>query len=131
MNDWDRVSMACNSIAIVSADTELRTSLAAHVTRSGVNAETADSLEAWLVAGSAEPVRCLVLDMPPGSLAEPEQIAAFTAVCASRRVLVLTAAGDVPTAVQAIRQGATDVLHRSTAQWHILDRISRFAPAGA
>ncbi len=117
--------MACHTVVIISADSELRTLLAAHVTQAGFATETAESLPAWLTAAKYAPVHCLVLDMPMGALVEPDQAALFAAACSSRRVLALTAVGDVPTAVQAIRQGASDVVQRSAEHRNILHRIKQ------
>jgi len=117
--------MACNTVVIVSADTELRISLATHVSQAGFDAATAESLEAWLTAATRGPVHCLVMDLPISALVNLDQTARFAVACSSRRVLALTAAGDVPTAVQAIRQGATDVIQRSAGHQNILDRIQQ------
>ncbi|MCP5195122.1 MAG: hypothetical protein H6987_18855 [Pseudomonadales bacterium] len=121
--------MTNNRVVIVSADSKLRASLAAHAAQGGFDAETADSLQSWLTASSHESVHCLVLDMPASALVRVDETALFAAACASRQVLALTAAGDVPTAVQAIRQGATDVMHRSAAHRSILDRINQMLAA--
>ena len=114
-----------DSVLIISADPELGTSLVSQATRGGFDAVTAESLDAWTESGETEAVGCVVLHLAPGALTSPAQVAALAAACSSHRVLALTAPGDVPMAVQAIRQGAADVIQRSTRQGSILARIEK------
>ena len=120
--------MVCHTVVIVSGHPETRSSLEALVTRAGFDARTADSLEAWLPDAKTARGHCLVLDTVRGDLAGPERLALLAVVCSSRPVLVLTDAGDVPTAVQAIRQGAVDVMQKPVDHLVVLERIRRLLP---
>lgn len=118
--------MLCNTVVIVSGCPETRSSLESLVTRAGFDAITADSLEVGLREAKTERGYCLVLDTSRGDLVGPERSALLAVVCASRPVLVLTDAGDVPTAVQAIRQGAADVMQKPVDYPVVLEKIKRF-----
>ena len=121
----------CNTVVIVSGYPETRASLEALVIRDGLDARTADSLEGWLSKARRELEYCLVLDTSEGDLRGPERIALLAVVCSSRPVLVLTEAGDVPTAVQAIRQGAVDVVQKPVDYLAVLERIRRILVTAA
>lgn len=117
--------MVCNTVVIVSSYPEMLASLGALVTGDGLAVRTADSLDVWLPRAKTELDYCLVLDTSEGDFFRPERIALLAVVCSSHPVLVLTEAGDVPTAVQAIRQGAADVLQKPVDSPFVLTRIKR------
>jgi FixJ family two-component response regulator len=77
-------------------------------------------LEAWLKNHRREPADCLVLDATAGNPFEPTRLAA---VCARISVLVLTGRGNIPGAVDAIRQGAYHVLQTPCSDEKLLDNI--------
>lgn len=116
--------MACNTIFIISVYPEVRNRLAELVASAGLRARQLSSLEIWLeeVTGS-ETEGCLVLDAAVGELLEPGRLASFASICARIPVLVLTERGDVPTAVNAIRHGAVDVLQKPIEHRHLLECI--------
>jgi len=117
--------MTCNKIVIISESGVLRESLEKFVLQAGFDAETESSLGKWLLSPGAESARILVLDTIVGDLREPEQVAMFHTACSSRSVLVLTQVGDIPTAVQAIRQGAVEVIQKPVKQVEFLEGITR------
>ena len=112
-----------DKIVIISERSEERASLEALVSQAGLAVETADSFELWLDTAEAAPASCVVLDLDSGALGEPERLTRLATVCTSHRVLVLTETGDVSTAVQAVRQGASQVMQRSAGHRGILRQI--------
>jgi len=115
--------MACNTVFIISVYPEVRDRLAELVASAGLRARQLSSLETWLEAAGPETEGCLVLDTGAGELLEPGRLASFASICARIPVLVLTERGDVPTAVNAVRHGAVDVLQKPIANRHLLERI--------
>lgn len=115
--------MPRDKIVIVCERSEKRASLERLVLQAGLDVETAESWEPWLENHQAAPVSCLVLDIGSGALGSPERITQLAAICASQRVLVLSDAGDISTAVQAVRQGASHVVQRSVGRRGILREI--------
>ena len=118
-----------DKVVIVSERSEKRAALEKLVLQAGLAVETADSWELWLAMSEAKPASCLVLDIGTGALGSPERISQLATICASQRVLVLTDAGDVSTAVQAVRQGASDVVQRSAGRRGILRGILQLVEA--
>jgi FixJ family two-component response regulator len=78
--------------------------------------------------GRQESAGCLVLDAAAGNPLEPTRLAA---VCARISVLVLTGRGDIPTAVNAIRQAAVYVLQIPCSDEKLLHHIKRALTAKA
>jgi len=117
--------MTCNRIVIISDSPDMRASLGTLVARAGLDAEVVNSLEAWLPTANLECAHCLVLDTAVGDLQHPVRVVMFREACAIHAVIVLTHSGDIPTAVQAIRQGAADVIQKPVNQSEFLERVSR------
>ncbi len=91
--------------------------------------EVLDHLRMWFEAAEPEPGACLVLDAGAGDLVDPQRSAQFASACARMPVLVLTNRGDVHTAVQALKQGAADVIQKPLRDENLLDRINRAVAA--
>lgn len=121
--------MTCNTVVIVSDYAELREALALSISRAGFDVATEISPEAFLQAVLPAAVSCVVLDVAEGGLVAAHQVARLSALCSSRPVLVLAEAGDVPTAVQAMRQGAIDVIQKPVDDSVVLQRIRRLKAA--
>ncbi|MCB1689994.1 MAG: response regulator [Halioglobus sp.] len=115
--------MSASKVVIVSDYPDLRLSLELLVTEAGLDVATANSQQLWFPAVGSAPACCVVFDVPQGGLRAPDQIARFSVVCASYPVLALAEAGDVSTAVLAIKQGAKDVVQKPINNRLILERI--------
>lgn len=115
--------MLRDKVVIISERSEERASLEQLVLQAGLEVETAESWELWQDTPAAVPTSCLVLGIGSGALGTPERISRLAGLCAAQRVLVLTDAGDVSTAVQAVRQGAANVVQRSIGRRGILREI--------
>ena len=122
--------MTSNKVVIVSDSEEMRESLERLISQAGFDAETKSSLEVSLLTSTPESISCLVLDTVKGDLKEPGKIAAFQKACALQSVLVLIHVGDIPTAVQAIRQGAANVIQKPVKQAELLEGISKIFGTG-
>jgi len=120
--------MVGGRILIVSDNPELRAALQDSVTRAGLLAEFSTVSALWQRPALPESLRGVVLDTTEGTLAERAHILAFATLCASLPVLVIIAAGDVPTAVQAIRNGAREVLQKPKPPSVIVERILALCP---
>jgi len=119
--------MACSTVVIITDQPKMRASLEAFAGEAGFEVESANSLELWLESDAQPIPACWVLlDLADGDLVAPDQIARFADVCSTHRVMVLANSGDVPTAVQAIRQGASEVIQKPFEHGSILERIKQF-----
>jgi FixJ family two-component response regulator len=121
--------MAYNTVFIISNEAAVRDALAELVIAAGLHAATFLSLKACLDVLRAEPHCCLVLDNGIDDKLEPDRQANFTSICSKIPVLVLTERGDIPAAVNAIRQGALDVIQKPLQHENILERIKSVVSA--
>jgi FixJ family two-component response regulator len=113
------------TVFIVSDDSALRDSVAELVASEGLHAETFPSLETLLAAVQPERRGCIVLDARTFKFDDPDPLARFAALCATRSVLLLIDRGDVPMAVRAIQGGAVDVVEKPYRGENLLERIRR------
>jgi two-component system response regulator FixJ len=124
-----QAKVADRTVFAVSDDSALRDSVSELVASGGLCAETFPSLEALLAAVPPERRGCLVLDARVCKFIDPERLARFASLCATRSVLLLIERGDVPTAVRAIKCGALDVVEKPYSGENLLERIKRAIPA--
>jgi len=110
---------------IISEDPAVRDSLSELVVSAGLRVQVLRSLEAWLETARPENQVCLVLDICPGDLRDPQLCAQFAAACARFPVVVVIDRGDVPTAVRALKAGAADVMEKPLREKDLLERIER------
>lgn len=113
------------TVFIISGHHAIRDLLAELVASAGLRAEFLRSLEALPENTGREPPGCLILDTCPDDLATEEQRATFAATCDRIPVLMLIERGDVPTAVQALKLGAADLLERPFRGANLLERLER------
>ncbi len=66
---------------------------------------------------------CLVLDIRMPGMSGMELLETLKAQGHQLRVIVITGHGDVPLAVQAMKQGAFDFLQKTFSPQHLLDRV--------
>jgi two-component system response regulator FixJ len=115
--------MANGLVAIVDDDEAVRLSTACLLTNAGFDVKLFESGESFLSAGSSEPVSCIVLDVRmPGS----KGLAVLRALDArdeSPPVIVTTAHGGIPAAVEAMKLGAQDFVEKPYEAQALLARI--------
>ena len=120
--------MVCAGILIVSDSQEMQSFLQESVESLGLTAEISHSLGSRRLSTMPEFFYCAILDTVEGALASPDCVSEFAAVCSALPVVVLTVGGDVPTAVQAIRHGAREVIQKPIRPSRFIECISRLVP---
>ncbi|MGF1613623.1 MAG: response regulator transcription factor [Gammaproteobacteria bacterium] len=111
------------TVFIVDDDQDVREALRELVASVGLNAEVFGSAQAFLDGYDAERPGCLVLDIRmPGmsGLALQQELKQRRA---SLPIVMITAHGDVPTAVQAIKEGALEFLQKPFQNQDLIDKI--------
>ncbi len=95
---------------LIDDDDAFRTTLQGAMRRRGVRARTAATAEEGLVAAQDDAPDLIVLDqkMPRGE--GLSAIARFRRLCPAAVIIMLTGFGDIPLAVQAVREGADTLL---------------------
>ena len=90
----------------------------------GLQAESYDSAAAFLGAFRQQRAGCLVLDVRMANMSGLLLQERLNALEARIPVIVLTGHGDVPMAVQAMRNGAVDFIQKPYRQQALLDSIN-------
>jgi len=113
------------TVFIVDDDQAVRSALADLVDSVGLSAETYATAHDFLSNYTPECSGCLVLDIRMPSMSGLELQDELTRRGAILPIIFITAHGDVPMAVQAMRQGAQDFIQKPFRDQDLLDRINR------
>ncbi len=117
-------------VHVVDDDEAVRSSLAFLLGSAGLQVAVHPTAEAFLRAAEAEPVGCLLTDVRMPGLGGLELQARLQALGWQVPVVVITGHGDVPTAVQALKDGALDFLEKPFDDEQLLDAVQRALAAG-
>jgi RNA polymerase sigma factor (sigma-70 family) len=112
------------TVFIVDDDDAVRDSIQELVESVGLQAEGYDSALAFLEAFRPQRPGCLVLDVRMAEMSGLVLQARLNELEARIPVIVLTGHGDVPMAVQALRNGAVDFIQKPYREQALLDSIN-------
>lgn len=110
-------------VVVIDDDDAIRAAVCQLIESTGAAAKGFDGCRAFLDAAEAHDCDCLVLDvrLPDGNgLALHRQL---TANGSAPPVVFISAHGDIPMVVQAMRQGALDFLEKPFGSQALLDRL--------
>jgi FixJ family two-component response regulator len=112
------------TVAIVDAEASARESLHALLATLGVSVECFECAEDFLARGDFAP-RCVIaaLDLP--GMSGMELLQHLHAVNSTLAVILLAGDSDVPTAVAAMREGASDFIEKPHVDFAVLRRVSQ------
>lgn len=110
-------------VYIVEDDSAVRQSLAALLSAHGYTTRASASAEDFLVALDASEPFCLLLDLRLPRMSGIELQAHLNDIDAPCAIVVVTAHGDVPIAVQAMRAGAIDFIEKPPTQEQLLNAL--------
>lgn len=117
------------TVFIVDDDEAIRDSLSALISGEGFSVETYGSGTAFQNAYQPGRRGCLLVDVRMPGMSGLELHRALIEAGAALPVIVITGHGDVPTAVQAMKNGAADFIEKPVAPEHLLDTIRRVLEA--
>lgn len=100
------------TVFVVDDDQSLRRSLTRLLDAAGFNAEAYGSAQEFLARPSFSGVGCVLLDVQMPGLSGPELQSALLSRGIALPVVFLTAHGDLPTGIQAMKSGAVDFLQK-------------------
>lgn len=112
------------TVFVVDDDAAVRDSIAELVESIGLKAEGHASASEFLDAFRPERPGCLVLDVRMAEMSGLALQERLNALGARIPVIVLTGHGDVPMAVQAMKNGAVDFLQKPYREQALLDSIN-------
>ena len=110
-------------VFIVDDDAAVRDSLSLLFETAGLKVECHDSAESFLSAYRPEQPGCLVLDVRMGRMSGPELQEELNRRGSPLPIIYLTAYGDIPMTVRAMRAGAVDFLTKPVDSAVFLDRV--------
>lgn len=117
--------MTTQTVFIVDDDEAVRSSLKLLLKTLGVSAVAYASAPEFLAAFDASRAGCLVLDIRMPGMSGLELQQALNARGALLPIVFITGHGDVPMAVEAMREGAMDFLQKPFRDQDLIDRINK------
>ena len=116
---------AAPTVFIADDDSDARSAIAEAVRSVGLRAEVFASVHELISRVDPEHPGCIVLDVRPGTSTGTDAQGLLDNHRFKLPVIVVTARDDVPTAVQAMRAGALDVLARPFSDQALIDDVHR------
>ena len=113
------------SVFVVDDDRAIREALQSLVSTVGLNTESYASFPKFLDAYNDDRPGCLVLDVRIPGIGGLEAMEVLKAQGMAIPVIIITAYGDVSTAVRAMKAGAVDFFEKPFNNQEILDTIQR------
>lgn len=110
-------------VFIVDDDAAVRDSLSLLCETAGLKVECHDSAESFLAADRVGQPGCLVLDVQMGRISGPGLHAELNRRGSLLPIIYLTAHGDIPMTVQAMKAGAADFLTKPVDGAELLLRV--------
>jgi two-component system response regulator FixJ len=111
------------TVFVVDDDPSVRDSLRWLLESVGLRVETHASAREFLDTCDAERPGCLVLDVRLPGMGGLDLLAQLQGHAITLPVIIVTAFGDVQTAVRAMRYGAIDVMEKPVSDQLLLDRV--------
>lgn len=113
------------TVFIVDDEEALRESLRWLLESIRLRIETFDSAEAFLSSYAPDRAGCLVLDVRMPGTSGPELMDQLNRIGAGIPIIFLSAHGDVPLTVRAMKGGAFDFLQKPYNNQEFIDRVSQ------
>ena len=111
------------TVFIVDDDPAVRDSLGLLLETDGLAAESHDSAESFLAAYDGRHPACLILDVRMPQMSGPELQAELIRRGFKLPIIFLTAHGDIPMTVRAMKAGAKDFLTKPIDGTELLERV--------
>lgn len=115
--------MSAPTVYLIDDDAAVRDSLRMLCETAGLIVEDYDGAESFLASYQDNQAGCLVLDVRMGNMSGPELHAHLNGLGCRMPVIFLTAYGDIPMSVQAVKAGAVDFLTKPVKASLFLDRV--------
>jgi RNA polymerase sigma factor (sigma-70 family) len=115
--------MKAGTVFVVDDDAAVRGGLTLLFETAGLSVQTFESADAFLAAFDPASSGCLVLDVKMPGKTGPELQQEMTRRGLQIPILFLTAHGDIPTTVQAMKGGALDFLTKPVDALVLLERV--------
>ena len=110
---------------VIDPDPVARNGLRTLLQRSGVDVSTFDSAESYLLAANGRHLACLIVDLLLPGMSGLELLRRLRSAGNDVPVVLLADESDVPTAVAAMREGATDFIEKPYIDVAVLKQVQK------
>ena len=112
-------------VGVIDPDPVARNGLRALLHRLGVDVTTFDSAEGYLLAANGRHLACLIVDLLLPGMSGLELLRRLRSAGNDVPVVLLADESDVPTAVAAMREGATDFIEKPYVDVAVLKQVQK------
>jgi FixJ family two-component response regulator len=112
-------------VGVIDPDPVARSGLRTLLQGLGVDVATFDSAEGYLLATNGRPMSCLIVDLLLPGMSGLELLRRLRTAGNDVPVILLADESDVPTAVAAMREGATDFIEKPYVNVAILKQVQK------
>jgi FixJ family two-component response regulator len=113
------------SVGVIDPDPVARAGVVALLQPVGVEVVQFDSAEEYLLSGNGKHLACLIVDLLLPGMSGLELLRRLRGLGNDVPVLVLADESDVPTAVAAMREGATDFIEKPYVSVAVLKQVQK------
>jgi FixJ family two-component response regulator len=121
------------TVGVIDPDPAARAGIQALLQPVGVDVVPFDSAEAYLLSGTRKHLACLIVDLMLPGMSGLELLRRLRGLGNDVPVILLADESDVPTAVAAMREGATDFVEKPYVSVAVLKHVRKLlhGPAGS
>jgi FixJ family two-component response regulator len=112
-------------VGVIDSDPAARAGLKSLLLPVGVDVMTYESAEAYLLSGLARQPACLIVDLLLPGMSGLELLRRLRSNGNNVPVILLADESDVPTAVAAMREGATDFIEKPYVSIAVLKQVQK------
>jgi FixJ family two-component response regulator len=112
-------------VGVIDPDPVARNGLRTLLHGLGIDVSTFDSAESYLLAGNGRHLGCLIVDVLLPGMSGLELLRRLRSAGNDVPVILLADESDVPTAVAAMREGATDFIEKPYGDVAILKQLQK------
>jgi FixJ family two-component response regulator len=112
-------------VGVIDPDPVARNGLRSLLQRLGVDVATFDSAESYLLAANGRHLACLIVDLLLPGMSGLELLRRLRSAGNDVPVVLLADESDVPTAVAAMREGATDFIEKPYVDVAVLKQVQK------
>lgn len=112
-------------VGVIDPDPVARSGLRALLQRNGVDVSTFDSAESYLLAANGRHLACLIVDLLLPGMSGLDLLRRLRKAGNDVPVVLLADESDVPTAVAAMREGATDFIEKPYMDVAVLKQVQK------
>lgn len=116
---------ATPAVGVIDPDPVARNGLRTLLHGVGVDVATFDSAESYLLAGNGRQLGCLIVDLMLPGMSGLELLRRLRSAGIDVPVILLADESDVPTAVAAMREGATDFIEKPYVNVAVLKQVQK------